>query len=173
MNGKEQNNTLKKIRIYLVLFFLGILFSLHTVLFVEVETEFFARHQGSGTSMEQKLPVVSDWIENLYVSVKETYTNYPVMAYCMDWLSYACVVFAIFLIGAIKDPVKNIWIIQVFMLACVLAAALPFIAGPFRGVPIFWRCLDGSFGLIGFLVLLMPYRLTKKLAQTKEGNQHG
>jgi len=163
MIHEDPKKTLKKIRIYLVIFFLGILFSLHTVLFVEVETAFFVKHLGPGTAMEQKLPFVSAWIENLYASVKETYANYPVIAYCMDWLSYACVVFAIFMIGAIKDPVKNIWIIQTYMLACLLAAALPFIAGPFRGVPIFWRCLDGSFGVIGFLVLLIPYRLTKSL----------
>ncbi|MCF7955562.1 MAG: hypothetical protein K9M75_07160 [Phycisphaerae bacterium] len=167
MYTPDQKKTLKKIRRYLIIFFLGILFSLHTVLFVEVETAFLVKHLGHGTSMEQKLPFVSAWIENLYTSVKETYTNYPVIAYCMDWLSYACVVFAIFMIGAIKDPVKNIWIIQTYMLACLLAAALPFIAGPFREIPIFWRCLDGSFGLIGFFVLLMPYKLTKSLSSSQ------
>ena len=167
MNNDDQKKTLKKIRIYLVIFFLGILFSLHTVLFVEVETAFFVKHLGPGTAMEQKLPIVSEWIENLYISVKETYTNYPAIAYCMDWLSYACVVFAIFMIGAIKDPVKNIWIIQAYMLACLLAAALPFIAGPFREIPIFWRFLDGSLGVIGFFVLLMPYKLTKSLASSQ------
>ncbi|MBW8016467.1 MAG: hypothetical protein FVQ82_09785 [Planctomycetes bacterium] len=168
MDPKEQKKTLKKIRIYLVIFFFGILFSLHTVLFVEPETEFFYQYLGPNTTVGEKLPFFSEWIEDIYISVKVTYTNYPAIAYCMDWLSYACVVFAIFMIGAIKDPVKNIWIIQAYMLACLLAAALPFIAGPFRDIPIFWRCLDGSFGIIGFLVLLTPYKLTKtlqKLAQ--------
>lgn len=169
MNAQDPKNTLKIIRTYLVIFLLGILFSLHTVLFVEVETAFFNKHFGPGTAMEQKLPAVSSWIETLYTNVHQTYKNYPVMAYCMDSLSYACVIFAIFMIGAIKDPVKNLWIIQTFLIACVLVTALPFIAGPFRGVPIFWRCLDSSFAVIGFFVLLIPYKLTKKLIRVNGG----
>jgi len=163
------NKTLKQIRFWLILFFLGILFGLHTVVFAEVETAFFAKHLGRGAAMETTLPVVSDWIEQLHVSVSETYEKHPAIAYCMDWLSYACIVFAIFIIGAIKDPVRNIWIIQVYMIACVLAFLLPFIVGPMRQIPVFWRFLDCSFGLIGFIILWIAYQLTKKLqtAQTQ------
>jgi asparagine N-glycosylation enzyme membrane subunit Stt3 len=81
----------------------------------------------------------------------------------MDWLSYACVVFAVFLLGAIKNPVRNVWIVQAFMIACILAIMLPFLAGPIRDTPIFWRFIDSSFGIVGFLFLLLPYRLIKKL----------
>jgi len=163
----EQTKTLKHIRFWLILFFLGILFGLHTVVFVEAETAFFAKHLGHGTTMEATLPVVSDWIEQLYTSVSETYTKYPAMAYCMDWLSYACIVFAIFIIGAIKNPVKNIWIIQVYMIACFLAFLLPFIIGPMRHIPVFWRFLDSSFGLAGLVILLIAYQLTKKLQRAQ------
>ncbi len=159
----NHDKTLKTIRFWLVLFFLGVLFGLHTVVFVEVETAFFVKYLGNGTAFAEKLPFVSSWIDNLYISVSNTYQTYPVMAYCMDWLSYACVVFAIFMIGAIRHPVRNVWIVQVYMIACLLAAVLPFIAGPFRGIPIFWRFIDGSFGVIGFLFLLRPYLLIKKL----------
>jgi hypothetical protein len=159
----EQKKVLRKIRVYLVIFFLGILFSLHTVMFVEVETAFFVKHFGQGTLTAEKLPFFSEWIENLHLSISETYKTYPVMAYCMDWLTYACVVFAMFIIGPIKDPIKNIWVIQVYMLGCILGMLLPFIVGPMREIPIFWRFLDGSFGLMGFIILLIPYRLIKKL----------
>ena len=97
------------------------------------------------------------------VAVSETYSSYPVIAYCMDWLSYACVVFAIFLLGAIRDPVKNLWVVKVFMVACCLGFVLPFIVGPIRDIPMFWRFIDSSFGLVGFLFLLLPYRLIMKL----------
>ena len=151
---------------WLVLFFLGVLFGLHTVVFVEAETAFFVKYLGSGTAFSEKLPFISSWIDTLYVSVSNTYETYPVIAYCMDWLSYACVVFAIFMIGAIRQPVKNVWIVQVYLIACLLAAVLPFVAGPFRDIPIFWRFIDGSFGIIGFLILLPAYRLIKKLEKT-------
>lgn len=91
------------------------------------------------------------------------YHAYPVMAYCMDWLSYACIVLALFIIGAIKDPVRNIWIIQVYMIACILAVLLPFVVGPLRCIPVFWRFLDGSFGVLGFILLFVAYRLTRRL----------
>lgn len=160
MNPKT---TLRKIRFILILFFLGILFGLHTVVFVEIETAFFVKHLGRDTLTGEKLPMVSAWIEQLHYDITESYKAYPVMAYCMDWLSYACVVFALFIIGAINDPVRNIWIIQVYMIACILAALLPFAAGPLRGIPVFWRCIDCSFGIIGFILLFYAYRLTRQL----------
>ncbi|MCF7958786.1 MAG: hypothetical protein K9M57_10095 [Phycisphaerae bacterium] len=163
MNNSDQQKILRKIRIWLVIFFLGLLFSLHTVFFVEAESAFMAKHFGAGTAMAERLPVVSGWVDKMHWSVSETYKAYPVMAYCMDWLSYACVIFAIFIIGAIKDPVRNIWVIQVYMLACILGALLPFVAGPFREVPLFWRFIDGSFGVMGFFILLFPYRLVRKI----------
>jgi len=160
---KEEQIILRKIRFYLILFLLAILFSLHTVVFVEVETELFAKYLGHDTFMEKLYPCVAEWMEHLHLAILETYTSYPVMAYCMDWLSYACVVFAVFLLGAIKNPVRNIWIVQAFMFACILAFFLPFIVGPIRDIPVFWRFIDSSFGIVGFLFLLLPYRLIKKL----------
>jgi hypothetical protein len=159
----DRDKTLRRIRLYLIVFFFGILFGLHTVAFVEIETAYFARFLGYGTFMEDILPSAASWIENLHHTITEVYKTYPVMAYCMDWLSYACLVFAWFTIGAIKNPVRNIWIIQVYMIACILAAMLPFIVGPFRGIPLFWRFIDCSFGIIGFLLLFSAYRLTKQL----------
>ena len=160
---KEEQIILRKIRFYLILFLLAILFSLHTIIFVEAETKLFAKCFGHNTFMEKLCPCVAEWMEHLHLAVLQTYTSYPVIAYCMDWLSYACVVFAGFLLGAIKNPVRNVWIVQVFMVACILAFIFPFIAGPIRDVPIFWRFIDSSFGVVGFLFLLLPYRLIKKL----------
>ncbi len=163
MNDADRQKKLRRVRIWLVVFFLGLLFSLHTVIFVEVESAFMAKHFGAGTAMAERLPVVSVWIDTLHLGVTETYKSYPVMAYCMDWLSYACVVFAIFIIGPIVDPVKNIWVIQVYMIACILGALLPFVAGPFREVPLFWRFIDGGFGVLGFVILISPYRLAREI----------
>lgn len=159
----DEQKALKKIRIYLILFLLAFLFSLHTIVFVEIETELLAKYVGHGTFMEEFCPSISAWIEHLNLAVSETYSSYPVIAYCMDWLVYVWVVFAIFLLGSIKDPVKNVWIIQVFMVACCLGFILPFIVGPIRDIPIFWRFVDASYGLVGLLFLLLPYRLIRKL----------
>lgn len=163
LTAKDDKRILRKIRIYLILFLLGVVFAMHTVVFVEVETRLLAKYFGHGTFVEELCPSVCGWIEQLRLSVSETYSLYPVIAYCMDWLAYACVVFVIFLLGAIKNPVENIWIVKGFMIACLLGFALPFIVGPARDIPIFWRFIDSSFGMIGFLFLLASYRLIKKL----------
>jgi hypothetical protein len=159
----NEQKTLKKIRIYLILFLLAFLFSLHTVVFIETDAELLAKYVGHDTFMEELCPSISAWIEHLNLAVSETYSSYPFFAYCMDYLVYASVVLAIFLLGAIKDPVKNVWVVQVFMVACCLAFILPFIVGPLRDIPVFWRCIDSSCGLIGLLFFLLAYRLIRKL----------
>jgi hypothetical protein len=159
------DSTLKWIRIYLIVFALGLLFALHTVVVVQPETGLFVRYLGHGTFMDSVLPFVSDWVEHLHLAISDTYQKYPVIAYCMDWLSFACIVFLIFIYGAIRDPVRNVWIIQSFMTACVLAFLLPFVVGPFREIPIFWRLIDCSFGFFGFLWLWLPYRWIKTISK--------
>ena len=159
----NEQKTLRKIRIYLILFLLAFVFSLHMVVFIETDAELLAKYVGHDTFMEELSPSISAWMEHLNLAVSETYSSYPFIAYCMDWLCYAFVVIAIFLLGAIKDPVKNVWVVQVFLVACCLGLILPFIVGPIRDIPIFWRFFDSSFGLIGLLFLLLPYRLIRKL----------
>ena len=157
----NEQKTLRKIRIYLILFLLAFLFSLYIFVFVEIET--LAKYVGHDTFMEELCPSISAWVEHLNLAVSETYSSYPVFAYLMDWWCYLWVVFLIFLLGAIKDPVKNVWVVQVFMVACCLGFILPFIVGPIRDIPVFWRLFDSSCGLIGLLFLLLPYRLIRKL----------
>jgi hypothetical protein len=45
----------------------------------------------------------------------------------------------IFFIGPLKDPIKNIWVIELGMIACFLVIPWAFIFGAFRGIPLFWR----------------------------------
>ncbi len=39
------------------------------------------------------------------------------------------------------------------MIACVLVVPLALICGPLRGIPFFWRLIDCSFGILGFIPL--------------------
>jgi hypothetical protein len=70
---------------------------------------------------------------------------------------------AILFIGPLKHPVKNIWVIEFGMIACVAVFPLAFIAGGIRGIPVFWRLIDCSFGAIGIIPLYLSYRMIKKL----------
>lgn len=171
MAGQERTRTV--VRLYLALFLLVILFGLHTVVFVESETALMAEYVGKGTMVETIWPGFSAWIEHLHTAFALTYTSFPVVAYCMDWLAYVCIVLAIFVLGAIRDPVRNIWIVKAFIIGCALAFLLPLIMGPVRGIPVFWRWIDSSFGALGFLFLLLPYRLIRRLEANECHRTHG
>ncbi|MCW3117058.1 MAG: hypothetical protein JWM28_1140 [Chitinophagaceae bacterium] len=95
------------------------------------------------------------WIYQVYSGVAGTNDNYPFIAYGYDWLAFAHFVLAILFIGPLKDPVKNKWVIEFGMIACLLIVPFALIAGHFRGIPLWWRLIDCSFGVIGLLPLMI------------------
>src|SRR5687768_8816846 len=62
---------------------------------------------------------LTQWIELAYTDMSETNIKYPFIAYGTDWLAFAHVIIAIAFIGPIRDPVKNIWVIEFGLIACI------------------------------------------------------
>jgi hypothetical protein len=85
--------------------------------------------------------------------VQNTYQQYPFIAYGTDWLAFAHIVIAIAFWGPFKDPVRNVWVIELGMIACVLVVPLALVCGAIRGIPFFWRLVDCSFGVFGIIPL--------------------
>ncbi len=107
------------------------------------------------------------FINTVYEALHDTNLRYPMLAYGYDWLAFAHLVIAMFFIGPLKDPVKNIWVIEWGMLACVAIFPLAFIAGAVRGIPFYWKCIDCSFGIFGILPLYIVWRWIKQLELLK------
>ena len=107
------------------------------------------------------------WIEKVYLGVFNTNKDYPFIAYGYDWLAFAHFILAILFIGPYRDPVKNIWVIQFGMSACVLIFPLTMIAGPYRDIPIGWQLIDCSFGLVGFIPLSVCYIKIKRISENR------
>lgn len=103
------------------------------------------------------------WLEKVLLAYRRVNIQYPFLLYGYDWLAFAHFILAILFVGPYKDPVKNIWIIEFGLIACVLIFSLAFIAGSYRSIPIGWRLIDCSFGLFGFVPLWICYRKTKTL----------
>jgi hypothetical protein len=59
----------------------------------------------------------------------------------------------------LKNPVKNIWVVEFGLIACVSVIPLALICGHIRGIPFPWRLIDCSFGVFGFI----PLAFTRKL----------
>ncbi len=146
--------TLRKRIKYLILFFIFALTVAGLTAFPLVwEIGILYRLIGPGTFMEHTFPPMVQWISFIYQGLNETNQKYPFMLYGTDWLAFAHIVIAIAFIGPLRDPVRNIWVIEFGMIACVLISPVVLIMGPLRGIPPFWQLVDSSFGILGFIPL--------------------
>ena len=105
----------------------------------------------------------ADWITHVYVGLQQTNRVYPFLAYGTDWLAFAHIIIALVFIGPYRDPVRNIWVLQFGLLACVLVLPLALVAGAVRHIPFGWQLLDCAFGVFGFIPLYICYRKTKQM----------
>jgi hypothetical protein len=107
---------------------------------------------------------LTQWIETVYLGVDEIDRKYPFIAYGTDWLAFAHLVLAVLFLGIVKDPVRNIWVIEFGLIACAGIFPLAFIAGTIRGIPFFWQLIDCLFGVFGGIILWTCYRRVKRLS---------
>lgn len=103
------------------------------------------------------------WLQKVLSAYRHVDEEHPFLLYGYDWLAFAHFVLAVLFVGPYKDPIKNIWVIEFGLIACVLIFPLAFIAGHFRGIPIGWQLIDCSFGVFGFIPLWICYRKVKNL----------
>lgn len=107
---------------------------------------------------------VRQWMDTVREGLEKTYATYPFIGYGTDWLAFGHLVIALFVIGAVIDPLRNVWIIRATMIACVLVIPTALICGSVRGVPLWWRMIDISFGIAGFVPLFFADRMTRRLS---------
>jgi hypothetical protein len=153
----NKNILIKKIRLLILLFMFSLIISGITAFPIEMELRILNDHVYFFPDF------VKEWISKVYLAVQTTNANYPYLSYGTDWLAYAHLAIAVAFIGPLKNPVKNIWVIQFGMIACIMIFPLAFIAGPIRTIPFYWQLIDCSFGFIGFILLFIIYRFIKKL----------
>lgn len=157
MNSPEEARLRKSIRYYILFFIFAIVLSGLTTFPLESELRLLHENVNSLPSF------LRDWITQVYFAIKDTNEKYYFLAYGYDWLGFAHLVIAICFIGPLKDPLKNIWVVQWGMIACLCVFPLALIAGAIRGVPMYWRLIDCSFGLVGFILLYLCYKKILKL----------
>lgn len=142
---------IKTLRIWIAAFMVLLALSGITAIPAEQELNFLCQVFPLGTT-------VGDWLDAVYLAVAETGRKYPFLLYGNDWLAFAHVLLAILFIGPYRDPVKNRWVIEFGLIACVLVIPWAFLFGAMRGIPLWWRLVDCSFGVFGALPLLIVLR---------------
>jgi len=158
-NAKPENEAIlrQKIKVLLYLFIFGLIISGLTAFPIETQLQFAVQHLSAFPNF------IQPWLQTVYEAIKTTNANYPFLSYGTDWLAFAHLVIAVAFIGPLRDPVKNIWVIEFGMIACIMVIPLALIAGHIREIPIYWRIIDCSFGALGILPLYYCFRLIKCL----------
>jgi hypothetical protein len=155
----QKSDHLRAIRFWLAFFIAGLLVSGVTAFPLEAELRWLVSIlQTALLRRTAEYTHLLPWIRRVYEAVSSTNRQYPFLAYGTDWLAFAHLVIAIAFIGPYRDPVRNQWIITFGLLACAGVVPLALIAGHIRGIPVGWRCIDCSFGLIGAIPLLLCQR---------------
>jgi hypothetical protein len=153
---------LRSIRLWLSVFILGLILSGLTAFPLEKEA-------GWLVSVLNRHPVLPNsiilWIVKVHDALHDTGLRYPFLAYGTDWLAFAHLVLAVVFLGPLRDPVRNKWVLQFGVIACVFVLPLALIAGPIRGIPLPWRLIDCSFGVFGAIPLLICLSRGNRLQQ--------
>jgi hypothetical protein len=154
----------RRIRAYLIVFIVGLVLSGVTAFPLVWEIGLLARLLGIPAGAD---PAAYDglhgWIATVLKGVTDSDRLYPFLAYGTDWLAFGHLVIAVFFFGPLKDPVRNVWVIQAGMIACVLVLPLALLCGPIRGIPVGWRLIDCSFGVFGIIPLWFCLRDIREL----------
>jgi hypothetical protein len=153
----------KNIKRWLYFFMAALFVSGVTAMPVKTEINFLYK-------WTEDIDLIRPWMEKLYTGINEISGKYPFLFYGYDWLAFAHIVLAILFIGPLKDPVKNKWVIEFGIIACLLIIPFALIAGYVRGIPFGWRLLDCSFGVIGIMPLLICLKKINRIEILKTKN---
>ena len=155
--------TEKNIRHWIVFFMIVLFLSGLTAIPLETELEFVSGFFPLGSP-------IGNWIDKVLGALQETNTKYPFLSYGYDWLAFAHFVLAVLFIGPLRNPVRNKWVIEFGMIACVLIIPFALIAGHYRGIPFMWRLIDCSFGVFGLIPLGICLKKINQLENNNNSN---
>lgn len=165
----ETRRLRNRIRAFLVFFVIALVVSGLTAFPLKWEVDILLGLLGPGTFMASIWPALSEWLATVHRGITAVDAQYPFMFYGTDWLAFAHIVIGIAFLGPLRDPVRNVWIVEWGMICCVLVIPLALIFGPLRGIPFFWRLFDCAFGVFGILPLWFVRRDIGRLAALESG----
>jgi hypothetical protein len=151
----------QRIRIWLTVFIVGLVLSGLTAFALQTELNWLVSVLRGILAPAGQTSELFVWIDHVRVALTETNARYPFLAYGTDWLAFAHLVIAVVFFGPYIDPVRNKWVILFGLIACAGVIPLALIAGHLRGLPLWWRWIDCSFGIVGCIPLYFCWRYIK------------
>lgn len=148
----------RRIRFLLIFFIFALSAAGLTAIPLRWELGLLNQWFGTDSFLSEILPSMAAWISRVNDSVQNGYGQYPLLAYGTDWLAFAHIIIAVAFIGPLRDPIRNIWVIEFGIIACLLIVPWALIFGVVREIPLFWRVIDMSFGIFGIVPLWLVRR---------------
>jgi hypothetical protein len=144
------------------LFIIGLAVSGATAIPLQSELNLLVNFFGAnGESSE-----LARWLMRVQAALAQMQAQHPFLFYGTDWLAFGHFVIAIAFIGALRDPIRNRWLFDFGLIACVLVIPYALVFGGLRGVPFWWRLIDCSFGVFGFIPLWLCRQWTGELERS-------
>ncbi len=161
-SGAVQARVVRRIRGMVWVFIVGLVVSGLTAIPLESEirwvVEIAGGRSGSGGAL-------ASWLGRILDGLEMTNGKYPFLAYGTDWLAFGHFAIAILFVGALREPVRRRWLYDYGLALCALVIPFALIAGQFRGIPLGWRLVDCSFGVVGAAPLLLCRKWSGELAR--------
>lgn len=148
------------------LFIVGLILSGVTAFPLLTEMDWLVAWLSPGGALHDLAPAgLRQWILLVRDGLADTYAKYPWVGYGTDWLAFGHIVIALFFLQPWRDPVRNAWVLRIGLVACALVIPLALLAGPVRGIPLYWRLIDCSFGVLGAVPLWYALRCVRRMEE--------
>jgi len=155
------------------LFIVGLVLSGATAIPLQNEVDWLVKITGAQQLVETPgstaLPGWALWLTKVQAALADVAARHRFLFYGTDWLAFGHFVIAAAFVGALRDPVRNRWLFSFGMIACVLVIPYALLFGAVRAIPLWWRWIDCSFGLFGFVPLWFCRRWATELETQPQG----
>jgi len=158
----------RRIKLLTWFFIVGLVISGATAIPLNWELNLMVNWFGlSGQTSTTANSELGRWLLTAHEALQDVGVKHPLLFYGTDWLALGHFVIALAFAGALRDPVRNRWLFDFGLIACVLVIPYALVFGAVRGIPFWWRLIDCSFGVFGFIPLWFCRKWAIKIEQTK------
>ncbi|HEX4342005.1 MAG TPA: hypothetical protein VH255_01355 [Verrucomicrobiae bacterium] len=143
----------RRLKLLTWFFIIGLVLSGATAMPLETELKWLVKILAPNFTDGGQNSLLATWLVKVQRALQETGQKFPFLFYGTDWLAFGHYMIALSFVGALRDPVRNRWLFDFGLIACVLVVPFAFICGAVRGIPYWWGLVDCSFGVFGFIPL--------------------
>ena len=155
----------RRIKCLTWVFIIGLALSGATAIPLNRELDLLAKWFGlDGQTSQTATSELGRWLLTTREALRDVSAKHPLLFYGTDWLAFGHFVIAIAFFGALRDPVRNAWLFDFGLIACVLVIPYALAFGAVRGIPVWWRLIDCSFGVLGLVPLWLCLKWVREVS---------